>query len=106
MLIGKRNRVSNSDGLLQVFRLIWTQKNHVAAQRRIRGVNVAEHLRLNGVPHPLAPGNVQLRAQLFPLVSVEDTQWNTHTDAEVLIYGRRSEERRVGKECRSRWSPY
>ena len=23
-----------------------------------------------------------------------------------LTYGRRSEERRVGKECRSRWSPY
>src|SRR3989475_10446077 len=22
------------------------------------------------------------------------------------VYGRRSEERRVGKECRSRWSPY
>ena len=22
------------------------------------------------------------------------------------IYGNRSEERRVGKECRSRWSPY
>ena len=22
------------------------------------------------------------------------------------IYGKRSEERRVGKECRSRWSPY
>ena len=24
----------------------------------------------------------------------------------VLASGRRSEERRVGKECRSRWSPY
>src|SRR2546430_11579872 len=24
----------------------------------------------------------------------------------VIIPGRRSEERRVGKECRSRWSPY
>ena len=24
----------------------------------------------------------------------------------VLIHGWRSEERRVGKECRSRWSPY
>src|SRR2546422_10322593 len=24
----------------------------------------------------------------------------------VLAYGLRSEERRVGKECRSRWSPY
>ena len=23
-----------------------------------------------------------------------------------LIFGNRSEERRVGKECRSRWSPY
>ena len=22
------------------------------------------------------------------------------------LYGKRSEERRVGKECRSRWSPY
>ena len=25
---------------------------------------------------------------------------------ETTIYARRSEERRVGKECRSRWSPY
>src|SRR2546430_10175953 len=24
----------------------------------------------------------------------------------VVVEGRRSEERRVGKECRSRWSPY
>ena len=28
------------------------------------------------------------------------------TDLSVLITGERSEERRVGKECRSRWSPY
>ena len=24
----------------------------------------------------------------------------------AIVYGKRSEERRVGKECRSRWSPY
>ena len=24
----------------------------------------------------------------------------------VYLFGKRSEERRVGKECRSRWSPY
>ena len=31
----------------------------------------------------------------------------THrTDGEVTYFGDRSEERRVGKECRSRWSPY
>src|SRR3989449_8498256 len=27
-------------------------------------------------------------------------------DSRLLEVGRRSEERRVGKECRSRWSPY
>ena len=26
--------------------------------------------------------------------------------AQEVVEGRRSEERRVGKECRSRWSPY
>ena len=25
---------------------------------------------------------------------------------DILVVGGRSEERRVGKECRSRWSPY
>src|SRR3712207_9087130 len=33
----------------------------------------------------------------FPVIG-----WPTHT----IRAGRRSEERRVGKECRSRWSPY
>ena len=27
-------------------------------------------------------------------------------DEQLLLQHRRSEERRVGKECRSRWSPY
>ena len=30
----------------------------------------------------------------------------TSADSRRLIQLRRSEERRVGKECRSRWSPY
>ena len=34
-------------------------------------------------------------------IQVEDTEnYNAHP------YQKRSEERRVGKECRSRWSPY
>ena len=28
------------------------------------------------------------------------------SDAKLVAIGTRSEERRVGKECRSRWSPY
>ena len=34
-----------------------------------------------------------------------ETGWRI-TEESVLRDGRRSEERRVGKECRSRWSPY
>ena len=30
----------------------------------------------------------------------------TRAEAEEKAYAFRSEERRVGKECRSRWSPY
>ena len=30
----------------------------------------------------------------------------TYSDEIVARYEMRSEERRVGKECRSRWSPY
>ena len=30
----------------------------------------------------------------------------THDSPKATDSGKRSEERRVGKECRSRWSPY
>ena len=34
--------------------------------------------------------------------------WNRRFESysDMIFHGRRSEERRVGKECRSRWSPY
>src|ERR1041384_7725354 len=36
-----------------------------------------------------------------------DTDYDDYHKADVLIFqADRSEERRVGKECRSRWSPY
>ena len=31
---------------------------------------------------------------------------NTNISLQYAVLGLRSEERRVGKECRSRWSPY
>ena len=45
----------------------------------------------------------------IPVISVHGLR---HTHASILLYAgvsitaERSEERRVGKECRSRWSPY
>jgi len=41
--------------------------------------------------------------KLCPFCFCADTEWREAT-GEGTIY--RSEERRVGKECRSRWSPY
>src|SRR5258706_10632202 len=34
------------------------------------------------------------------------SQRDSRSEASGIIFRRRSEERRVGKECRSRWSPY
>src|SRR5256885_3626483 len=38
--------------------------------------------------------------QVFPSPSL------TNLDGRMVVFTNRSEERRVGKECRSRWSPY
>mgnify|MGYP000149630762 CR=1 FL=1 len=42
---------------------------------------------------------------IFPAVSIANAIKAKRPDAKILFVGR-SEERRVGKECRSRWSPY
>ena len=40
------------------------------------------------------------------VVTVESSQWDMKMGIDTLTLRSRSEERRVGKECRSRWSPY
>src|SRR2546426_12626466 len=59
------------------------------------------------------PGVLQPFARRFPQVDVQIVAEATHHPVPALFDGRidlaivsRSEERRVGKECRSRWSPY
>ena len=60
-------------------------------------------------------GKTELRAEegeLFANLPGEQTVWMSHRDSVVAapdgarVTESRSEERRVGKECRSRWSPY
>ena len=59
---------------------------------------VAGHVRFFGLPHRA----VRRRIGYVPQRSSVD--WDFPTDARDVVT--RSEERRVGKECRSRWSPY
>ena len=52
-----------------------------------------------GPQHPAAHGVLRLILEL-------DGEVVEKADPHIGLLHRRSEERRVGKECRSRWSPY
>ena len=49
--------------------------------------------------------NLEKYASLNPLFAQAIEFLKSH-DLQAMEVGKRSEERRVGKECRSRWSPY
>ena len=61
------------------------------------------------------PYSLNKKAETLPLVTEKTTQAETYNNprksnedmwAFIISDAERSEERRVGKECRSRWSPY
>ena len=47
-----------------------------------------------------------LNADYRPLSYYPLSLWSWQDTVKSVFLDRRSEERRVGKECRSRWSPY
>ena len=51
---------------------------------------------------------ISFRIDWFDLLAIQETLKSLlqHYNLRVSILWHRSEERRVGKECRSRWSPY
>src|SRR6266566_8993 len=53
------------------------------------------------VPNDIEPGLIEQTAKVLRILSVQGTNVCRMT----IDLCRRSEERRVGKECRSRWSP-
>src|SRR2546422_5943654 len=68
--------------------------------REFRGLGVAAL----EAPHDLS--QILLRQQALGLHRLEDLAPTLVTLSELRDLFLRSEERRVGKECRSRWSPY
>ena len=54
----------------------------------------------------LLASNVELMRTLGSAIAKRDSDTDAHNYRVTLYAVRRSEERRVGKECRSRWSPY
>ena len=47
-----------------------------------------------------------MRAFYTDVLGLVETDRGPIGDTELVFLSQRSEERRVGKECRSRWSPY
>ena len=59
---------------------------------------------------PASPEDLMIAKEVQKFLKIKPTafyEWvkNKILPEEILVH-RRSEERRVGKECRSRWSPY
>ena len=61
---------------------------------------------INAVTHELKTPIASIRLYLETLQSRTLNDEQRHGFYDVMLADARSEERRVGKECRSRWSPY
>src|SRR5256884_2058480 len=89
-------------GLTAVLLLTFTRHDLVEAWRRSAPPDAPNRFLLGVQPDQLAQVKRFLeekrigKADLYPMVR----------GRVVALNGKRSEERRVGKECRSRWSPY
>ena len=76
-----------------------------AYERLLNYVRVHTTSDENSGTHPSAEREFDLARQLVEEMKALGME-NAHVDEHCYVYGTRSEERRVGKECRSRWSPY
>ena len=66
---------------------------------------------MNGNPSPagsvlIIDDEAEIRESLQTLLEMESFEVETAVSGEDGLAQMRSEERRVGKACRSRWSPY
>src|SRR5258708_38443459 len=80
------------------------------AERRLRDISSETGMEVVVVRPPLVYGP-GVGANFLRLLRIVDAGWPLPLalvrNRRSLVYiGNRSEERRVGKECRSRWSPY
>ena len=83
--------------VIQIRRQVFTEVARMA-YANVKGEQ-ANHL-MRKIPYTIIPGEEgKLRKDIFLERAIVEERVR-------LAMGLRSEERRVGKECRSRWSPY
>ena len=101
--LGRGSHDNNYSGVL----LAYAYPDRIAKQRNM---NDARYLLSNG-KGAIIPAHRQYHLHEYLVIANLDASQNTVTlnrtgQNEAVIHLARSEERRVGKECRSRWSPY
>src|SRR2546426_2572830 len=77
----------------------WIEDSYFSPQTPLIGSTIRKNVLHHSQPQAFVgnPWHVTIRSSLF---------WSVSTAVVLYPFGFRSEERRVGKECRSRWSPY
>ena len=76
----------------------WTVPDFISIQCRVRVSDVND-----STAYDTSNSNFNIRGDLVITAPDGGEKWNVGTTQTITW---RSEERRVGKECRSRWSPY
>src|SRR2546422_10604256 len=102
MRLGVHDFAQPSEGLIGH---VGVQRFEVTATATHRGERVAVRLPGDADPEPDLHVARRLRGWRGP-PRVEGYRARDAVCAPARVRGPRSEERRVGKECRSRWSPY
>src|SRR2546422_10203214 len=100
---------ANEPGGFLIFKKTWAIRCFLRpiSDHAERYEAISKHLRKVRLPYDVnfqfLKQGIQIRSNWFPIVKM---QWAEGDLLHTHIEKHRSEERRVGKECRSRWSPY
>src|SRR5688572_32389505 len=81
-------------------------ENSLTAEITKRGYTIARDLSASAKNPLVTRDELTLSILVRDALRDEDVSYAIITDDENKIVADRSEERRVGKECRCRWSPY
>src|SRR3712207_3874024 len=69
----------------------------------VRDIDLGMMMGTGMIPGPFARADLRGLDDVLSALEQAEEQWGEHFEPPLIL---RSEERRVGKECRSRWSPY
>src|SRR2546429_9380196 len=81
-------------------------KTYVMGDQEIRAVSGVDIQILRGEYVAIMGPSGSGKSTLMNMIGCLDTPSKGHYYLNARLVSERSEERRVGKECRSRWSPY